>query len=71
MYEQALLEEQKMLPTVTIVDYPQIAERKDKPFRSLIVVASLLSAFILIFSVLVLQYMYLKNREYFKDLVDG
>ncbi len=71
MYEQALLEEQKMLPTVTIVDYPQVAERKDKPFRSLIVVASLLSAFILIFSVLVLQYMYLKNREYFKDLVKG
>lgn len=71
MYEQALLEEQKMLPSVTIVDHPQIAERKDKPFRSLIVVASLLSAFILIFSVLVLQYMYLKNREYFKDLVNG
>ena len=71
MYEQALLEEQKMLPSVTIVDHPQIAERKDKPFRSLIVVASLLSAFILIFSVLVLHYMYLKNREYFKDLVDG
>lgn len=69
MYEQALLEEQKVLPTVTVVDYPQIAERKDKPFRSLIVVASLLSAFILIFSVLVLQYMYQKNREYFKDLV--
>lgn len=71
MYEQALLEEQKMLPSVTIVDHPQIAERKDKPFRSLIVVASLLSAFILIFSALVLQYMYLKNREYFKDLVNG
>lgn len=71
MYEQALLEEQKMLPSVTIVDHPQIAERKDKPFRSLIVVASLLSAFILIFSVLALQYMYQKNREYFKDLVDG
>ena len=71
MYEQALLEEEKMLPTVTIVDYPQIAERKDKPFRSLIVVASLLSGFILIFSVIVLQYMYQKNREYFKDLVKG
>jgi tyrosine-protein kinase Etk/Wzc len=71
MYEQALLEEQKMLPTVTIVDYPQIAERKDKPFRSLIVVASLLSAFILIFSVLVLQYMYQKNRDFFHDLVKG
>lgn len=71
MYEQALLEEQKMLPTVTIVDYPQIAERKDKPFRSLIVVASLLSSFILIFSVLVLQYMYQKNRDFFHDLVKG
>lgn len=71
MYEQALLEEQKMLPTVTIVDYPQVAERKDKPFRSLIVIASLLSGFILIFSVIVLQYMYQKNREYFKDLVKG
>jgi tyrosine-protein kinase Etk/Wzc len=71
MYEQALLEEQKMLPTVTVVDYPQIAERKDKPFRSLIVVASLLSAFILIFSVLVLQYMYQKNRDYFRELVKG
>lgn len=71
MYEQALLEEQKVLPTVTIVDYPQIAERKDKPFRSLIVVASLLSAFILIFSVLVFQHMYQKNREYFRDLVKG
>lgn len=69
MYEQALLEEQKRLPTVSIVDYPQIAERKDKPFRSLIVVASILSAFILIFCVIVLQYMYLKNQEYFRSLI--
>jgi tyrosine-protein kinase Etk/Wzc len=71
MYEQALLEEQKALPTVSVVDYPQIAERKDKPFRSLIVIATLLSAFILIFSVLVIQFMYQKNTEYFKDLVKG
>jgi uncharacterized protein involved in exopolysaccharide biosynthesis len=70
MYEQAMLEERKALPTVTIVDYPQVAERKDKPFRSLIVIASLLSAFILMFSVLVLQYMYQKNRGYFRDLVN-
>jgi uncharacterized protein involved in exopolysaccharide biosynthesis len=71
MYEQALLEEQKMLPTVTVVDYPQIAERKDKPFRSLIVIASLLSGFILIFSVIILQYTYQKNRDYFISLVKG
>jgi len=71
MYEQALLEEQKMLPTVTVVDYPQIAERKDRPFRSFIVIASLLSGFILIFSVIILQYTYQKNRDYFISLVKG
>lgn len=69
MYEQALLEEQKALPIVSVVDYPRISEKKDKPFRTLIVVAVLLSSFLVIAVALILQYTYKLNKEYIQSLI--
>lgn len=69
MYEQALLEEQKALPIVSVVDNPRIAEKKDKPFRTLIVVAVLLSSFLVIAVALILQYTYKLNKEYVQSLI--
>jgi len=69
LYEQALLEEQKLLPTVTVVDAPRVAEKKDKPFRALIVLVVLISSFLVITSVLVLQYTYEKNRGFLRSFL--
>jgi tyrosine-protein kinase Etk/Wzc len=69
MFEQALLEEQKALPIVSVVDYPRISEKKDKPFRTLIVVAVLLSSFLVIAVALILQYTYKLNKEYIQTLI--
>ncbi|HAC16866.1 MAG TPA: hypothetical protein DCE78_13110 [Bacteroidetes bacterium] len=71
LYEQARLEEQKSLPVVTVVDPPQIAEKKDRPFRSLIVILSVLSAGILIKLLLIIQLHYSLNRAYFKELLNS
>jgi capsule polysaccharide export protein KpsE/RkpR len=71
LYEQARLEEQKSLPVVTVVDPPQIAEKKDRPFRSLIVILSVLSAGILVKLLLVIQLHYSLNRAYFKELLNS
>lgn len=71
LFEQARLEEQKALPVVSIVDAPQIPEKKDKPFRSLIVLISVISAGILVKIGLLIQLHYSMNREYFKELLTG
>jgi tyrosine-protein kinase Etk/Wzc len=71
LFEQARLEEQKSLPVVSIVDAPQIPEKKDKPFRSLIVLISVISAGILVKIGLLIQLHYSMNREYFKELLTG
>lgn len=71
LYEQARLEEQKALPIVTIVDAPQIAEKKDRPFRTLIVLLSVISGAILIKLALILQLHFKLNREYIRELVNS
>lgn len=71
LYEQARLEEQKALPVVTVVDPPQIAEKKDRPFRSLIVLLSILSGAILIKLLLIIQLHYSLNKAYFKELLNS
>ena len=71
LYEQARLEEQKALPIVTIVDAPHIAEKKDRPFRTLIVLLSVLSGGILIKLILILQLHFKLNREYIRELVNS
>ncbi|MCH8496371.1 MAG: hypothetical protein LAT57_12175 [Balneolales bacterium] len=69
LFEQARLEEQKALPVVTIIDAPRIAERKDKPFRALIVLGTLLSVFILLIIYLVIELHIRKNRDFLKSLL--
>jgi tyrosine-protein kinase Etk/Wzc len=69
MYEQAMLEEQKALPIVSVVDRPRISDKKDKPFRALIVIAVLLSSFLVIAVTIILQHTYIINREYFQSLI--
>jgi uncharacterized protein involved in exopolysaccharide biosynthesis len=69
LYEQARLEEQKALPVVTVLDPPQIAEKKDKPSRAQIVILSLLSAFILLALILIIQLHFSKNKSYFRELI--
>lgn len=68
LYEQARLEEQKSLPVVTVLDPPQVAEKKDRPARAQIVILSLLSAFILVALMLFIQLHIKSNRNYFKEL---
>lgn len=69
LFEQARLEEQKALPVVTIIDAPRIAERKDKPFRALIVLGTLLSVFILLTIYLIVELHVRRNREFLKSLL--
>lgn len=68
LYEQARLEEQKSLPVVTVLDPPQVAEKKDRPARAQIVILSLLSAFILVALMLFIQLHIKSNRKYLKEL---
>jgi uncharacterized protein involved in exopolysaccharide biosynthesis len=70
MYEQALLEEQKALPAVSIVDAPRIAERKDKPFRTLIVAAAFLSSFLILVAGLIALYTYRKNEAVLRSFLN-
>ena len=43
--EEAKIEEIKDIPTFQILDYPQVPDKKFKPSRSKIVIASFLLAF--------------------------
>jgi len=53
--EQAKIDEQRDLPTFTILDYPESPDRKWKPMRSFIVVGSAAVAFILLALAIVLR----------------
>jgi tyrosine-protein kinase Etk/Wzc len=53
--EQAIIDEQRDLPTFTILDYPESPDRKWRPLRSFIVVGSGAVAFILLALVIVLR----------------
>ncbi|WP_428235433.1 GumC family protein [Gracilimonas sp.] len=68
VYEQAKMEEAKSLPIVSVVDSPIVPELKSYPKRSLIVIASGASAFILVALYFILQFSYKNNREYFSYL---
>ena len=69
LYEQALLEEAKMIPTVTVVDQPRIATKKDRPKRAIIVLAAFFSAIILMCYGIIFHYVFHKNRDYFRYLM--
>lgn len=69
LYEQAKLEEQRALPVVSIIDAPVLAEKKVRPFRALIVMASTLSAGILMLLFLVVRLYIERNSEYLKEFL--
>jgi tyrosine-protein kinase Etk/Wzc len=68
VYEQAKLEEQKALPSVTVVDPPRIAEKKGKPFRALITLSTLFSSFLIILFSVIASHIIRKNSAYFADV---
>lgn len=68
LYEQAKMEEAKSLPIVSIVDAPRIAEKKDRPRRSLIVIFSAVSVFILTTLYFIIRLHFIKNKDYYNAL---
>jgi uncharacterized protein involved in exopolysaccharide biosynthesis len=59
-YEQARMEESKNVPSLQIIDEPQIALNKTKPRRALIVIASTLMVLMLSSSYVIIEY---RTRE--------
>ena len=70
IYEQAKMEEVKSLPLVSVIDEPRVALIKSEPRRSIIVILSGISTFIIVTGYLVARYSYLKNKEFFDSLKD-
>jgi len=50
LYEQAKIEEKKQMPTVLVIDYPQIPDKKVKPKRLIIILIFTLIGFIISYS---------------------
>lgn len=69
LFEQAKMEEAKSLPIVTIIDTPRIPEIKSFPKRSLIVISTGISVFIIMIAYLIIRLNFTKNREYFSHLM--
>jgi uncharacterized protein involved in exopolysaccharide biosynthesis len=59
-YEQARMEESKNIPSLQIIDYPQIPINKAKPQRALIVISTTFMAFIMSILYVLLEY---RTRE--------
>jgi len=68
LLEQAKMEEAKALPIVSILDEPVIAEKKDYPPRSVIVLLAGFTTFILLGTYFTLKLSYQKNRHWFDQL---
>ncbi len=64
IYENARMEEAKSIPGLVVVDEPFVAERKDRPKRSLIVIGAFMSAFLLMLVYYAIQLLLHRNREY-------
>ena len=66
--EQAKMEEAKSLPIVSIVDAPIVALKKSYPRRSLIVIATGISSFILLVLYFIIKLSFVSNKEFFNYL---
>jgi tyrosine-protein kinase Etk/Wzc len=64
IYENARMEEAKSIPGLVVVDDPYVAERKDRPKRSLIVIGAFMSTFILMIVFYAIQLLVYRNRDY-------
>ncbi len=68
IYENARMEEAKSIPGLVVVDEPYVAERKDRPKRSLIVVGVFASTLLLMIVYYAIQLLLHRNREYMSYL---
>jgi tyrosine-protein kinase Etk/Wzc len=68
IYENARMEEAKSIPGLVVVDEPYVAERKDRPKRSLIVIGTFMSTFLLMLVYYAVQLLLHRNREYMSYL---
>ncbi len=68
LYEQAKMEEAKSLPIVTVVDEPRVPLIKSEPRRSIIVILTGISAFILVLAYLLLRLSYIRNKDFIHSL---
>lgn len=68
IYEQAKMEEAKSLPIVSVIDEPRVALIKSEPRRSIIVILTGISAFILVAGYMIGRFSYLQNKEFFDSL---
>jgi capsule polysaccharide export protein KpsE/RkpR len=64
IYENARMEEAKSIPGLVVVDEPYVAERKDRPKRSLIVIGAFMSALLLMIVYYILRLIIHRNRDY-------
>ena len=67
-YETARLEESKNIPTLQVIDEPKVAINKTKPIRSLIVIASVIMAFLLSIVYIYLDYYSVDFRKQLKTI---
>jgi len=67
-YETARLEESKNIPTLQVIDEPKVAINKTKPIRSLIVIASVIMAFLLSIAYIYLDYYSVDFRKQLKTI---
>jgi len=70
IYENARMEETKAIPGLVVVDAPTIAERKDRPKRSIIVIGVFLSSVFLILVYYAVRLLIYRNRA-FIDHIKG
>lgn len=70
MYEQAVMEEQKDIPTIIVLDQPMIPEMKDSPKKAFIIISVLfLFLFIHIFLILRAESVLVKNNNL--NIIEG
>jgi len=64
IYENARMEEAKSIPGLVVVDEPYVAERKERPKRSLIVIGAFMSALLLMIVYYIARLIIHRNRDY-------
>lgn len=64
IYENARMEETKAIPGLVVVDAPTVAERKDRPKRSIIVIGVFMSSVFLILVYYAVQLLLYRNRSF-------
>ena len=67
-YETARLEESKNIPTLQVIDEPKVAINKTNPLRLLIVIASVIMAFLLSIVYIYLDYYSVDFRKQLKTI---